>query len=122
MSWTWKISSGTLLNQNNIPVAHGYAGHGEGLNNAAMTNVPDVGPLPTGTYTIGQPRDDHQVGVFAMPLLPDPSNEMFGRSAFFIHGDNPGLNHTASDGCIILGHPVREDISNSADDTLIVEV
>jgi hypothetical protein len=55
-----------------------------------------------------------------MPLTPDPSNEMFGRSAFFIHGDNPQLNHTASDGCIILIRPLRADISNSGDDDLIV--
>ena len=121
MSWTWLITSGTLLNLNGIPVAHGYAGHGNGLNNPKAISVPDVGPLPVGSYQIGQPIQDDHVGVFALPLTPDPSNEMFGRSAFFIHGDNPSLNHTASDGCIILPRQVREDISNSGDAELIVK-
>jgi hypothetical protein len=122
VSWTWKITSGTLLNQNNIPVGHGYAGHGEGLNNSNFCNVPDVGPLPTGKYTIGPHQDNPHVGLFAMRLTPDPANQMFGRAGFFIHGDNPEMNHTASDGCIILAHPIRQDIANSADDDLIVEV
>lgn len=119
--WTWKISSGTLLNLNGIAVGHGYAGNGEGLNNPAKTNVHDVGPLPVGKYKIGAPYDDAQVGVFALPLTPDPSNEMFGRSLFRIHGDNKAMNHTASHGCIILPRAVRNDISNSGDDDLVVE-
>lgn len=121
MPWTFLITSGTLLNHNNIPVGHGYAGHGEGLNNPSMCNVPDVGPLPVGNYKIGQPIHDDHVGVFALPLTPNPDNQMFGRSAFFIHGDNPALNHTASDGCIIMARAIRNDISNSADDDLIVK-
>lgn len=121
MSWTYQISSGTLLNLNNIAVGKGYAGHGKGLNNPDMMNVPDVGPLPAGKYKIGQPHDDKHVGVFALPLTPDADNKMFGRSAFYIHGDNPQLNHTASNGCIILSRAVRNDIANSGDDDLIVE-
>ena len=121
MAWTFKITSGALLNLNLIQVGTGYSGHGEGLNNPTMCNVHDVGPLPIGKYTIGQPREDHQVGLFAMPLTPDPTNEMFGRSAFFIHGDNKSLNHSASDGCIILANPIRRDIANSGDNELIVE-
>lgn len=121
MSWTYKIASGTLLNLNNIVVGRGYAGHGEGLNNPAMTNVHNVGPLPVGKYKIGQHEEGLSVGKFALPLTPDPSNEMFGRSGFFIHGDNPEMNHSASDGCIILGRPLRNDIANSGDDDLVVE-
>jgi Protein of unknown function (DUF2778) len=101
-------------------VGQGYSGHGEGLNNLALCNDLGVGPLPTGTYSIGPPADNPHVGLFAMRLTPDPSNEMFGRSGFFIHGDNPQLNHTASDGCIILANPIRRDIANSGDTTLIV--
>lgn len=85
-----------------------------------MTNVHNVGPIPAGTYTIEAPMDDDHVGVFALPLTPDPANEMFGRSAFFIHGDNPELDHSASDGCIILARVFREQINDSDDRTLIV--
>ena len=120
MAWTYQILRGGFFNLNNIQVGQGYAGHGVGLNNPAMCNVHFIGPLPQGKYTIGQPRNDDEVGVFALPLTPVPSNEMFGRSEFFIHGDNPQMNHTASDGCIILPSPVRHDVAASGDDELIV--
>jgi Protein of unknown function (DUF2778) len=120
MTWTWQIQSGTLFDKSTAAAGHGYAGHGDGLNNPAMCNVPDVGPLPQGKYTIGQPISDDNVGVFALPLTPDPSNDMFGRSAFFIHGDNPAMNHTASDGCIVLARPIRQVIADSGDADLIV--
>jgi hypothetical protein len=45
---------------------------------------------------------------------------MFGRSGFLIHGDNAEMNHTASDGCIILSHDIREQIDESEDRVLIV--
>jgi hypothetical protein len=120
VSWTFQITSGAILNQNSIQVGSGYSGHGPGLNNPAYCNVPDVGPLPCGTYTICPAADNPHVGLFAMRLIPDPTNQMFGRAGFFIHGDNPQMNHTASDGCIILARPLRTDIANSGDDTLIV--
>ncbi len=114
MSWTYKTSTGELFNSNNTRVGAGYAGHGEGLNNPAMAGVSNVGPLPTGLYHIGTPIDDpNSVGVFAMPLTQL-------RSGFFIHGDNPFFNHTASDGCVVLNLVLRGEIANSADDTLIV--
>jgi hypothetical protein len=40
---------------------------------------------------------------------------MFGRSGFFIHGDNQAMNHTASEGCIILPHAARIAIASSGD-------
>jgi hypothetical protein len=45
---------------------------------------------------------------------------MFGRSDFYIHGDNPALNYTASEGCIILARPIREQIAASGDNDLQV--
>lgn len=119
MSWTYVITTGTLV-RNGAAVGHGYSGHSEGLNNPSMCNVRDVGPLPQGTYTIGQAHDSEHVGKFALPLAPDSANVMFGRSAFYIHGDNPQLNHTASDGCIILVRPLREAIAGSGDTELLV--
>jgi hypothetical protein len=55
-----------------------------------------------------------------MDLDPDPANEMFGRSAFRIHGaalENPELS---SDGCIIQQRSVREAVWNSGDHQLEV--
>ena len=116
--WTYKQSSGLLMG----PItATGYSGHGDGLNNPGYQTVHGIGPLPKGAYTIGEPLDppDH-LGPLAMPLTPSTTNVMFGRSAFFIHGDNAAMNHTASDGCIILPHDVRQAIANSADKDLLV--
>ena len=88
-----------------------YAGRGEGLNNPAMQNVPKVGPLPQGRYLIAPPADDPVVGEFALRLSPYNSNEMFGRADFFIHGDNPQMNHTASEGCIVTARADREYVA-----------
>lgn len=121
MTWTYSQSTGVLRNAAGARVATGYSGHGPGLDNPQMQNAKGVGPLPQGSYTIGAPKDppDH-LGVLAMPLTPDAQNVMFGRSAFFIHGDNAAMNFTASDGCIILDHATRQAIHDSADHLLQV--
>jgi hypothetical protein len=83
-----------------------YAGGNKGrvqaaINNPAYCDQPMIGPLPPGLYTIGEPHEDSVTGTHTMPLTPDAENEMFGRSEFKIHGDNPGLNRSASEGCIV---------------------
>lgn len=118
--WQYEQKSGRLLHDGAV-IGIGYSGHGVGLNNHAMQDQHGVGPIPCGLYTIGDPLDppDH-LGPLAMPLTPDAGNEMFGRSALFIHGDNAHLNHTASDGCLILPHGFRQQIADSDDDQLQV--
>lgn len=89
----------------------GYSGNGAGLNNPDMQNVRMHGPLPRGTYTIQPPSVHPKLGPVAMALLPYSTNQMFLRGDFFLHGDNSEMNHTASDGCIILPHEVRAGIA-----------
>jgi hypothetical protein len=90
----------------------GYSGHGEGLNNPALCDVPDVGPLPCGAYTLDAPIEPPgHLGPLAFPLIPDAANEMHGRDGFYMHGDNAEMNHTASDGCIILPRVVRAAVA-----------
>lgn len=96
--------------------ATGYSGHGEGLNNPAMQDVHDVGPLPQGVYTIQPPHADPKVGPVAMRLEPSPDNTMFGRGDFLIHGDNAAMDHTASEGCIIIPHDARVKIGEAVTD------
>jgi hypothetical protein len=55
-----------------------------------------------------------------MRLTPDPTNEMFGRSAFLIHGDSIKAPGTASEGCIIQSNPVRTLVSKSSNRRLQV--
>jgi hypothetical protein len=101
-------------------LGRGYAGNGEGKNNPNMQNVENIGPLPRGKYTISKHYDSFHTGPFTLPLTPDPSNEMFGREAFKIHGDSITDPGTASNGCIVLPRDKRELIDQSTDKELIV--
>src|ERR1700677_2444071 len=102
MAWIYRQIDGWLISPAGMNLAQGYAGAGDGKNNPEMQEVIDVGPLPCGTYTMQEPIDSAELGPYAIPLIPDPSNEMFGRDDFFCHGDsitNPGK---ASKGCPVM--------------------
>src|SRR5262249_50933121 len=92
----------------------GYSGHPpDGVNNPAKEDVANVGPIPRGKWYIGQFVDKPHLGPCVAPLIPDSSTQTFGRSGFYIHGDNAQGNHSASDGCIILAPTIREQIKAS---------
>ncbi len=105
--FSYSQSTGVLTDEAGDVVGAGYAGNGDGLNNPDMQCTQGVGPLPQGVYTIGEPHNSPSTGRVTMNLEPDPSNDMCGRSLFRIHGDNPAMNHTASDGCIIMPLNIR---------------
>jgi hypothetical protein len=93
--------------------AQGYSGHGAGLNNPDAEAQRNVGPIPAGMWTIDpRPLPPGHLGPLALALRPD-GFDPHGRSLFRIHGDTAAMNHTASDGCIILGHDVRQAIVDS---------
>lgn len=119
MAWNYKQATGAMA-RNATVLATGYSGHGDGLNNPAAQTQHDVGPIPAGRYTIAAPFDSPHTGPFTLRLDPDPANQMFGRDAFRIHGDNGNGDHSASNGCIILGREFREAIWNSGDRALVV--
>ena len=73
--WRYSQSTGTLTAPDGSVAGHGYSGHGPGINNPAMQNVPDVGPIPVGMYTIGPFRSDPEKGPLVCDLIPDPANE-----------------------------------------------
>jgi hypothetical protein len=98
----------------------GYAGKGPGKNNPAMEDTRDVGPLPRGFYEIGDPVHDPVTGEYTLPLTPDPGNQMFGRSEFKWHGDNPAHIGQSSDGCIVSMLTLRITVHESADRRLQV--
>ena len=121
--WTYEQKTGKLSHNGEV-VATGYAG-GDcgrspvGKNNPAYQNVPKVGPLPVGKYTFGTPVPQSHLGPFAIPLIPDPANEMFGRSDFYVHGDTTPSGN-ASEGCIIVPRSVRNAMAASPDQELEV--
>lgn len=115
--WTYSQSTGIL--SNGEPVGKGYSGHGEGLNNPKLEMVHDLGPIPKGTWEIGMFFNDLHLGPCVAALRPI-SQETFGRGGFFIHGDNKSVNHTGSDGCIILSKTLRETIRDSKETFIAV--
>jgi Protein of unknown function (DUF2778) len=119
--WKYSQSTGNLTAPDGTVVGQGYSGNTSGLDNPAAQDQIGVGPIPQGSYTIRAFFNDlGGKGPMVAHLMPDPANEMYGRSGFMIHGDNPALNHTASDGCIILSRPLREVIASSSDRELMV--
>jgi hypothetical protein len=109
-------STGVLTSADGTFLATGYSGNGQWRDNPKAQDVRMHGPLPQGGYTIQPPTLHPKLGVVAMELVPDAENEMFGRSAFFMHGDTAAMNHTASDGCIILPYIVRSQIAAGLDE------
>lgn len=120
--WIYHQRTGQLIGpRNSHPVAKGYSGRDEGKNNPDMQDRKNLGPIPRGKYKITEKFDSKLRGPFCLRLEPDPGNQMFGRSAFLIHGDsikNPG---TASQGCIILPRAIRELIWADGDRDLEVK-
>lgn len=88
----------------------GYAGKGDGVNNPAAEAVAGVGPLPRATWRIQAPYTHPRLGALSYPLALH-RGQAFGRSAFFIHGDNKRRNQSASSGCIVLDRRHRERLA-----------
>jgi hypothetical protein len=117
--WTYSQSTGRLY-LNGVTIAIGYAGRGADKDIPADQTVVDEGPLPQGIYAIQPAITDPHLGPLAMTLTPNPGNQMFGRSGFYIHGDSFAHPGQASCGCIVLGNSARSQISLSHDRVLWV--
>lgn len=118
--WVFESSTGRMFkDDSNMVRGIGWSGQGLGKNNPDMQNVPDVGPIPVGRYTIGAPYHHPKLGPITMDLEPDTNNEMYGRSLFRIHGFGEDKEH-ASEGCIIQVPSVRQAIADSGDNQLEV--
>lgn len=122
--WVYEQGSGRLYSPDGLHAGTGYAGgncgkNKEAINNHAMQGEKNKGPLPCGVYTFGDVVLKSHLGPFAIPLNPEKSNNMLGRSAFYVHGDTTPTGN-ASEGCIILPRAVRNEMYESADHQLAV--
>lgn len=98
----------------------GYSGTGEGRNNPDYQSVPQVGPIPVGTYDIGAVRTSSRLGPLVLDLSPTDNTDTLGRSLFRIHGNNKA--NDASHGCIILPPWIRLAIDKTKGEERKVQV
>lgn len=117
--WTYNQSTGQLTN-NGVYVGTGYSGMAQAKNNPDMEQIPNMGCIPRGHYTICEPHESDKTGTYTLALIPDFDNHMFGRSDFEIHGDSIERPGQASEGCIILAPAIRTEIWTSGDRKLEV--
>jgi len=95
-------------------VGNGYSGDRQDWNKPEDQELRAQGPIPRGRWAIGPWEAQHaRLGLLVAPLTPYPETETFGRSGFYIHGDNAAMNHTGSEGCLVLSHNLRQATANS---------
>jgi hypothetical protein len=120
--WTYDSATGNISNPAGDVIDRGYSGHGADVNVPSDDAQEGMGPIPAGLWDIGIATDNPQLGPLAIPLMPCAGTNAFGRSGFFIHGDE--VDHAgeelASHGCIVLGPKTRLLISLSVDKVLQV--
>jgi hypothetical protein len=113
--WVYCQSGGVLLDPSDKFADRGYSGRGQHKNCPASEVIPGCGPCPKGIYKMGRPFDSPEHGPLCIPLVPDATNRMYGRSGFLVRGDsvrNPG---EASRGCLIFVRATREKLAASKD-------
>ncbi|WP_244141743.1 tlde1 domain-containing protein [Robbsia andropogonis] len=115
MPWQYSQRTGQLTRGTGPVVGLGYSGRGVGQNNPQMQNQVGMGPIPTGSYSIGAPFHHSHAGGYTMRLTPNVGTDTRHRSGFMIHGDSTAHPGQASDGCIVLDRRVRVLIWNSGD-------
>jgi hypothetical protein len=121
MAWTYSQTDGKLYDPDGKLAGIGYSGNGSDLDNPKGQGDIGHGPIPQGLWTIGIFGEHPVLGPLSAPLVPIPGNDMDGRDGgFYIHGDNEAMNHSASDGCIILARTIRQAVAASQDRLLNV--
>lgn len=96
-----------------------YSGDKDHYNQPQFEQLPKKGPIPAGEYQLHYQAEHPILGKHVFELEPKAGQPMYGRSGFFIHGDNEELNHTASEGCIIA--PLEARIHLLDGDILLVK-
>ena len=126
---TWTDDDGKVL----IPAGNSWSGNDvvdpkiKGKNNPQQQDVPNVGPLPRGAYTVGVWSGTGHPPGYPPNLGPDiasltqVSGETYGRRNFFIQGDAQGPTHgQESRGNIVMPRDARMALKTIAPNTITV--
>ena len=96
-------------------IGKGYSGYGDHKNKPESQCFKDLGPIPTGQWSIGNLEDfttgGGQVIHNCLRLTPKPGTNACGRTRFWIHGGNAA--GTSSEGCIVLTVAERQAIGKN---------
>jgi len=113
LSIVYSQSSGSLWLEDGegmrCRIARGYSGRGSARNDGTREKEIGWGPIPRGHWKLASPVDHPKLGPLSIPVSP-VGGIRYGRTGFYIHGDNKAGNGTASTGCIIVGRAARETI------------
>lgn len=111
--WTYQISTGKM--SRNGATFTGYSGAPEYKNKADAVSIVASGPIPPGDWSMTDMRLSKNTGPYSIVLEPSPATNVYGRSAFRIHGDSAEHPGQASHGCIIMPRDARLSIWKSGD-------
>lgn len=129
MAWKY-LQTGYLFTPEGQPAArHWYSGHRAYANQPSAENLPGLGPIPRGNYTMTELLRDTHMGPVAIHLQPDDETMQrireMGREpwSFFAHADSMAHDHNASAGCLVCveGTVGVMSLWDSADHALVVE-
>ena len=108
----YEVASGLLFLGDNqdrlVNVALGYSGTPEARNDPDRQDEKGIGPIPVDEWHIDSPVHHPRLGPQTFGLTPAKGVEVYGRSGFYIHGDNRRGNGSASSGCIVLDRRSRD--------------
>jgi len=119
--WVYEQDTGWLC-YGGARIAKGYAGAPGVINDHPAQEMHNKGPLPCGLYLMQAAIWHLHLGPDAIPLTPHPENRMFGRSEFYIHGDNHASPGNGSTGCVCLPGATRQLLITSTDKDLSVQL
>lgn len=120
--WLYHQDTGAI-SRDGLEIARGYSGYPPRVNDPTAEALPNVGPIPRGTWTIGDAYQHATLGPVTMNLemiASDNPSAPFGRGAFRIHGDRVAAPGYASHGCVVLPRTARDLIAASPDKYLRV--
>eukprot|EP01017_Pseudomicrothorax_dubius_P026940 TRINITY_DN304_c0_g1_i3.p1 TRINITY_DN304_c0_g1~~TRINITY_DN304_c0_g1_i3.p1 ORF type:complete len:146 (+),score=44.08 TRINITY_DN304_c0_g1_i3:3-440(+) len=109
--FSYRGGKGSFYNARNKKTYSAYSGDQAHYNKEQFQNLRAKGPIPVGKWKVVQTNNRHPyLGYQAHWIEPVSVPKIYGRSEFFVHGDNSRQNHTASAGCIIVENEARENI------------
>lgn len=116
----YSIMKGQLSLDSGVLVGTGYSGYGVHKNNPNSCKLKNLGPIPCGKYSIVNAPGDKRLGKMLLKLQPYAANQMYGRSGFYIHGEDSNPLTEDSHGCIVMSYSVRLFLNAASDRILTV--